>query len=75
MLENYKRGWDEKNGCWKEDPIHNEASHGCDAFRMLALSLQEARPGMTKEDLARLKVNAYAKTNPRPINMTFAPSR
>ena len=75
MLENYKRGWDDKNGCWKEDPIHNEASHGCDAFRILALSLQEAKPGMTKDDLARLKANAYAKTNPRPMNMTLNPSR
>lgn len=62
MLESYKRAWDDKNGCWKEDPVHNEASHGCDAFRILALSRQEAKPGMTKEDLARLKANASMRT-------------
>lgn len=61
MLEGYKRGWDDKNGCWKDDPVHNEASHGADAFRMLALSLQEAKPGMTKFDLDKLKANAYAR--------------
>lgn len=73
MLEGYKRGWDDKNGCWKEDPVHNEASHGADAFRILALSLQDAKPGMTKEDLDRLKANAYAKSgrsfNSRPPPM------
>lgn len=58
MLESYKRGWDDKNGCWKNDPVHNEASHGADAFRMLAISLSDAKPGMTKEDLDRLKMNA-----------------
>lgn len=70
MLENYKRGWDDKNGCWKEDPIHNEASHGADAFRILALSLQEARPGMTKDDLARLKANAGygGRSQPSPFH-------
>lgn len=64
MLESYKRGWDDKNGCWKEDPIHNEASHGADAFRILALSLQDTKPGMTKEDLDRLKARNGFKTGP-----------
>lgn len=68
MLESYKRGWDEKNGCWKEDPVHNEASHGADAFRILALSLSEAKPGMTKLDLDRLKANAYARTGQSFVN-------
>lgn len=61
MLESYKRAWDDKNGCWKEDPVHNEASHCADSFRMLALGLQDARPGMTKDDLARLKADAYGR--------------
>lgn len=62
MLESYKRGWDDRNSCWKNDPVHNEASHGADAFRILALSLQEARPSMTKFDLDKLKANAYGRT-------------
>lgn len=74
MLESYKRGWDDKNGCWKEDPVHNEASHGADAFRILALSLQEARPGMTKEDLARLKNNVAARTGVNYNNRSHPPN-
>lgn len=62
MLESYKRGWDDKHGCWKDDPIHNEASHGADAFRILALSLQETKPGMTKQDLDCLKARQYYQT-------------
>lgn len=62
MLESYKRGWDDKNGCWKNDPVHNEASHGADAFRMLAVSLQDARPGMSKEHLDRLKARVGQNT-------------
>jgi phage terminase large subunit len=70
MLEGYKRGWDDKNGYWKDDPVHNEASHGSDAFGYLALSLQEARPGMSKHDLDKLKANAgYGqRSQPPPYN-------
>lgn len=38
-LDNYKKEWDEKNGCWRSQPLHNWASHGSDAFRVLATSL------------------------------------
>ena len=38
-LENYKKEWDDKNGCWKSQPLHNWASHGADAFRTLATGL------------------------------------
>src|SRR5271154_2854348 len=70
MLESYKRGWDDKHGCWKQDPVHNEASHGADAFRYLALSLQDTKPGMTKEDLDRLRARSgYAnKSQPPPFH-------
>lgn len=75
MLESYKRAWDDKNGCWKEDPVHNEASHGADAFRILALSLQDARPGMSKQDLDRLKANAFTKAGqgfaPKPSTQSY----
>ncbi len=61
MLESYKRGWDDKNGCWKDDPVHNESSHCADAFRMLAISLQEAKPSMSIERLNSLKMNSGIK--------------
>lgn len=38
-LENYKKDWDERNGCWRSQPLHNWASHGADAFRTLATGL------------------------------------
>jgi len=39
MLDNYKKDWNEKQGCWSSKPLHNFASHGSDAFRMLAVGL------------------------------------
>ena len=38
-LENYKKEWDERHGCWRSQPLHNFASHGADAFRTLATGL------------------------------------
>lgn len=38
-LDNYKKEWDERNACWRSHPLHNFASHGSDAFRVLATSL------------------------------------
>lgn len=38
-LENYKKEWDDKHGCWRSSPLHNWASHCADAFRTLATGL------------------------------------
>lgn len=38
-LENYKKEWDDRHGCWRSKPLHNWASHGADAFRTLATGL------------------------------------
>ena len=38
-LKNYQRKWDGKNYVYMDKPLHNWASHGSDAFRMLALDL------------------------------------
>lgn len=32
-LANYRKQWDRMRGCWKDDPLHDESSHGADAFR------------------------------------------
>lgn len=37
-LENYRKEWDEKKGCWKDRPLHDWASHGADAFRYFAVT-------------------------------------
>lgn len=36
-LKNYERKWDDKNGIFQDKPLHNWASHGSDAFRVLAI--------------------------------------
>ena len=38
-LENYKKEWNDRTGCWNSHPLHNWASHGADAFRVLATGL------------------------------------
>ena len=35
-LDNYKKQWDDKLGCFKKLPLHNWASHGYDGFESLA---------------------------------------
>lgn len=32
-LAAYRKEWDRNRGCWKDEPRHDEASHGADAFR------------------------------------------
>lgn len=32
-LDNYRKEWDDRLGQWKDKPRHDQASHGCDAFR------------------------------------------
>lgn len=36
-LENYRKEWNDKLGCWRDSPLHNWASHCADAFRYLAV--------------------------------------
>jgi len=38
-LQNYKREWDDKHKCFKDNPCHDWASHGADAFRYAAVGL------------------------------------
>lgn len=42
-LTEYGKDWDEKNRVWKDHPRHDWASHGADAFRMLAVSVREEK--------------------------------
>ena len=38
-LENYRKEWDDRLGCWRSTALHNWASHGSDAFRTFATSV------------------------------------
>lgn len=50
-LESYRKEWNERLGCYNNNPLHDEHSNGADAFQTLALGhswsktfLQTARP-------------------------------
>lgn len=40
-LENYRHEWDERNGTFKNHPLHDWASNGADAFRQFAQGYKE----------------------------------
>jgi len=40
-LKNYRKEYDEKRDEYKSHPLHNWASHGADAFRYLAIAMQQ----------------------------------
>ena len=40
-LENYRKEWNDKLGCWKDTPLHDWSSHGSDAFRYLAVVMSK----------------------------------
>jgi hypothetical protein len=55
-LENYRKEWNERQGCWASQPLHNFASHGADAFRMLAVGIGKlATQGLTAEGWKALR--------------------
>lgn len=40
----------DRHGCWSSHPLHNFASHGADAFRMLAVGIGKlANKGLSAE--------------------------
>jgi hypothetical protein len=40
-LESYRKLWDDRLGCYKNQPFHNEHSHCSDSFRYLAVGLSK----------------------------------
>ncbi len=47
-LDNYKKEWDDKHGCWRSQPLHDWSSHGSDAFRTLATGLHYITQGQVE---------------------------
>jgi hypothetical protein len=43
-LRAYRKEWDEERGAWRDKPRHDWASHGADAFRVLASRYRLADP-------------------------------
>jgi phage terminase large subunit len=52
-LREYRREWDEKAGMFKNKPLHNQFSHGADAFRQLAMGIDRERPLVQPERQTR----------------------
>ena len=55
-LENYKKEWNERAGCWASNPLHNWASHCADAFRTLATGLHYITGTRSQADVEREKL-------------------
>lgn len=64
-LENYRREYDIKAKIYKDKPLHNNFSHGADAFRYMVLSLSRSRDSVSAEELKQryLKVRGGAQSN------------
>lgn len=37
-LESYRKAWDDRNGCWRDRPLHDSSSHDADSFRYFAVA-------------------------------------
>jgi hypothetical protein len=67
-LKNYTKKWSDTKNMWEDEPLHNWASHGADAFRELAIN------NMTENNIPRPEVdsrglptfNAMLKMNVQP---------
>lgn len=46
-LRTYRKEWDDQRGVWRDRPLHDDASHGADAFLTFACSGHQP-PGGTK---------------------------
>lgn len=59
-LEAYKKVWDDRLGCYKNTPLHDEHCHAADAFRYLAVGLKglERKDGRGPEEDIKA-VNRY----------------
>lgn len=47
-IENYRKEWDARLGVWKDEPRHDKASNGADAFRGFAQGYEQASTGTWK---------------------------
>jgi hypothetical protein len=43
-LEQYRKEWNDKLGCWRDKPLHDWTSHCADAFRYLAMAVTKNQP-------------------------------
>lgn len=56
-LESYKKEWNDKLGCFRNSPCHDESSHGADSFRYLCVGLSKINgpKGSIENDLKAIR--------------------
>lgn len=55
-LQNYKKRWNSTIGGWTSEPVHDDASHGSDAFRYLCQGLGKVNTqGSVEKDVKALR--------------------
>lgn len=59
-LKNYRKEWLEKHQCWSDSPVHDESSHGADAFRTLAMAMKLGAGENAYQLHAQKKADPYA---------------
>jgi phage terminase large subunit len=58
-LKNYQRKYDSKNQIFLDSPLHNWASNGADAFRMMGLDLQLPENRFNIREYERIAISDY----------------
>lgn len=53
-LENYRKKWNESVGNWSDEPVHDEFSHGADAYRQFAQGWEPAHEQNRNKSADRL---------------------
>lgn len=54
-LDNYKKQWNDVLSVWRDDPLHDDASHGADGFMTFATALQT---GLVRGEVKKKKRRA-----------------
>jgi hypothetical protein len=68
-IQNYSQEWDTKNNVYKPTPKHTSYSHGADALRYLANSLNLIEKETSAEDLQKRYLKAMAEMHGVPYNL------
>ena len=50
-LSAYRKAWDEKRGVFTDKPVHDEHSHYCDTFRLLAAHYREGEAVVNSDNM------------------------
>lgn len=57
-LENYRYEYDRKKSSYKNTPLHDKYSHGCDALRYACLSFPKTSDSLTQADIDKQRSQA-----------------